>query len=137
MAFVEKRPPVEKATCIEAIECMTKNNLALVNKTLLEYVSGQLNAEEPRIKWESARVIGNIAGKFPLLLKKPAHNLLMNATHEGTVVRWATAYALREILKLNTGLNRELLPEIERLSNNEEDTAIKKKYQDALKKVRK
>ena len=36
-----------------------------------------------------------------------------------TVVRWATAYALAEILKLKTTANKNLMPKIEMLSEQE------------------
>lgn len=55
---------------------------------------------EPRVKWESAKVIGNIAKCFPDRLEQAIDNLLLNAANTGTVVRWATAYAVAEILKL-------------------------------------
>ena len=88
----------------------------------------------PRVKWESAKVIGNIAHLFPTKLDKVIGNLLTNSENEGTVVRWAAAFALCEILKLNIKLNEELLPALEAICNREEDNAIKKKYLDAIKK---
>jgi hypothetical protein len=89
------------------------------------------------VKWESAKVIGNIAKLFPTQLDKCVNNLLLNAEKTGTVIRWATAYALAEILKLKTELNKKLLPKVETLCENEEDNGVKKKYLDALKKVKK
>lgn len=64
-------------------------------------------------------------------------NLLANADHNGIVVRWATAYALSEILSLKTEQNKKLLPKIEVLCEIEKDNAVKKKYLDAIKKVMK
>jgi hypothetical protein len=52
-------------------------------------------------------------------------------------VRWASAFALGEILKLKTKHNKELIPAIEAISNREEDNGVKKKYLDALKKAKK
>ena len=96
-----------------------------------------LKDEEPRVKWESARVIGNVAKLFPTQLDKAIKNLLPNAENTGTVVRWATAYALAEILKLKSDNNKNLLPKIEALCEKEKDNAIKKKYLDAIKKLKK
>lgn len=137
MAYAEKQKATDKATCIEAVEYATKKMPAIADQSLLDYVTRSLCDDEPRVKWESAKVIGNIAGQFPDGLEKAINNLLPNAGNSGTVVRWATAYALAEILKLKTGDNKTLLPEVEALLEQEEDNGVKKKYSDALKKVKK
>ena len=137
IAYAEKQKSTDKATCIEAVEYATKKLPAIANENLLLYVTKALKADEPRIKWESAKVIGNIAKNFPAQLDECIHNLLPNTEQTGTVVRWSTAYALSEILKLKTGLNKELLPKIEIICEKEEDNGVKKKYLDALKKVKK
>lgn len=137
LAYAEKQRPADRATCIEAIEFATKANPDLARESLLAYVTRTLKEEEPRVKWESAKVIGNIARFFPDKLDKTVGNLLANAENPGTVVRWATAYALAEILKLKTAYNKKLLPRIEALCENEADNGVKKKYLDALKKVKK
>lgn len=136
LAYAGKQKATDKATCIEAIEYATKKTPALADESLLTYVTKALKDDEPRVKWESAKVIGNIAKLFPDQLEKPISNLLPNAESTGTVVRWATAYALAEILKLKTGNNQKLLPKIETLCEKEEDNGVKKKYLDALKKVK-
>jgi len=114
-----------------------KNNLALADESLLTYVTDSLKHDEPRIKWESAKVIGSIAKLFPDQVQKSILNLLLNAESQRTVVRWATAYALAEILKLKTTANKNLIPKIEMLSEQEDNNGVKKKYLDALKKVKK
>ena len=96
-----------------------------------------LTDNAPRVKWESARVIGNIAHHYPTKLNKAITNLLINSQDNGTVVRWASAYALGEILKLKTKYNNKLLPAIEAIYEKEIDNAIKKKYADAIKKLKK
>lgn len=137
IAYAEKQKATDKATCIEAIEYATKKMPAIANGGLLSFVTQALKDDESRVKWESAKVIGNIAKLFPAQLEVSINNLLANAENTGTVVRWATAYALAEILKLKTDNNKKLLPKIETLSSNEEDNGVKKKYLDALKKVKK
>jgi HEAT repeat protein len=137
LVFAEKQKATDKATCIEAIEYATKKEATIADENLLVYVSNTLNDEEPRVKWESAKVIGNIAKQFPSQLDKAINHLLANAENNGTVVRWATAYALAEILKLKTESNKKLLPKIELLCEKEDDNGVKKKYLDALKKVKK
>lgn len=135
LAYAEKQKATDKATCIEAIEYATKKAPTIADENLLNYVTKTLKDDEPRVKWESAKVIGNIAKLFRTQLDKAINNLLPNATNTGTVVRWATAYALAEILKLK--IDQKLLPKIEALCEKEIDSGVKKKYLDAIKKVKK
>jgi len=137
LAFAEKAKDAEKATCIEAIEFATKHNPNIADENVFEYVTKTLTENAPRVKWESARVIGNIAYLFPTKLKIAINNLLKNSEYDGTVVRWASAFALGEILKLRTKHNRDLLPTIEAIYDREEDNGVKKKYLEAIKKVKK
>lgn len=123
-----------KATCIEAFEMATKTKPEIVSSTSFNFFVNCLNEKAPRIKWESARVIGNIAAYHKNNLDDAAINLIQNAEHTGTVVRWSAAFALGEILKLNTSLNKELLPKIDSLCKKEEKNSIKKIYLSALKK---
>lgn len=137
ITYAQNQKPTIKATCIEAIEYATKKQPTIINENVFAYISNALKDDEPRVKWECAKVIGNIAKLFPTLLDKPISNLLLNAENKGTVVRWATAYALAEILKLQTENNKKLLPKVEILCEKETDNGVKKKYIDALKKVKK
>jgi len=135
--FAGTQKDVVKATCIEAIEFATKTNPGIATLNCLDFISDTLAAKSPRIKWESARVIGNIAQLFPGNLDKAIGNLLLNAEHPGTVVRWSAAFALGQILKIRLALNNELIPTIERICVQEEKNSIRKIYLDALKKVKK
>lgn len=137
ITYAEKQKDSVKATCIEAIEYATQQNPNIANETVLTFVTDTLIAKAPRIKWESAKVIGNIAHLFPTMLEKPIAHLLMNTEHEGTVVRWSTAFALGKILQLETKHNQELLPALENLYEKEEKNSIKKIYLTALKKTKK
>ncbi|PIF45506.1 hypothetical protein CLU96_2515 [Chryseobacterium sp. 52] len=137
LSYAEKQKASDKATCIEAVEYATKKTPGIADESLLIYVTKALKDKEARVQWESAKVIGNIAKLFPDQLDKAIQNLIPNATQNGTVVRWATAYALAEIVKLKTDYNKKLIPIIEALCEKEEDNGVKKKYLDALKKVKK
>lgn len=136
-AFAETAKDSPKATCIEALEFASKQNAKLVNKKTFVFVSKTLTAKAPRVKWESAKVIGNTAGLFPTDLDEAIKNLLDNSEHEGTVVRWSAAFALGEILKLKTKHNKDLVPAVEAICKREEKNSIKKIYLDALKKMNK
>ncbi|WP_309640693.1 HEAT repeat domain-containing protein [Flavobacterium sp.] len=137
IAFAEKSKDSEKATCIEAIEYATKINSKIADENVFSFVIKMLTEKAPRIKWESAKVIGNIAHLFPEKLSKAIDNLIINSEYDGTVVRWATAFALGEILKLKTKHNKDLLTTIEAICNREQENGVKKKYLDAIKKANK
>jgi len=137
IAYAEIQKDTAKATCIEAIEFATKQNSNIADETVLTFVTSTLAEKAPRIKWESAKVIGNIAHLFPTKLQKSIENLLTNTEHEGTVVRWSSAFALGEILKLKTKHNKDLLPIIETIYEKEEKNSIKKIYLDSIKKTKK
>ncbi|MBI5539953.1 MAG: HEAT repeat domain-containing protein [Bacteroidia bacterium] len=126
-----------KATCIESLEFATKSNSEISNLTCLDFVSNTLTEKAPRIKWESARVIGNIAHLYPNKLELAINNLLINSEHSGTVVRWSAAYALGQIIKLKTLINKDLIPAAEAICEREEKNSIKKIYIDAIKKSKK
>ena len=132
--FASRSKDPEKATCIESIELATKAQPQIVDEACLKFVSQALTEKAPRVKWESARVIGNTAHLFPTKLDSAIKNLLINTEHIGTVVRWSAAYALGEIVKLKTKHQKELIPAIEAIIEREEKNSIKKIYLAALKK---
>jgi len=137
IVFAEKSIASEKAICIEAFEYATKQNAKVADENLLSFVTEMLTEKAPRVKWESAKVIANIAKIFPEKLDIAIDRLLVNSAYNGTVVRWATAYALGEILNLKTKHNKTLLPKMEALFEKETEKGVKKKYSDAIKKVKK
>jgi hypothetical protein len=124
IVFAENSKDSDRATCIEAIEYATEQNPKLADENVFLFVTKMLTDKAPRVKWESAKVIGNIAHLFPTKLNKAIGNLLVNSEYNGTVVRWASAYALSEILKLKTKHNKDLLPAIEAICNREEDNGV-------------
>jgi len=137
IVFAERAKDPAKATCIEAIELSTRQDANIADEDVFAFVTTTLAEAAPRIKWESAKVVGNIAKLFPTKLAEPITHLLANAKDKGTVVRWASAFALGEIVKLKTRHNKDLLPAIEAICEGEEDNGVKKKYLDALKKTKK
>lgn len=137
LVFTEKQSKTNKANCIESIEFATKKNPNLADEAVWALVTQSLQDEEPRIKWESAKVIANVAQLFPNKLAEAIAPLLANAQDKGTVVRWAAATALGEILKISGAHRDDLLPKIEQFIEKEEDTGVNKKYMEALKKVKK
>lgn len=137
ITFAETAKDPAKATCIEALEFSSKQNPSMVTKKGFQFVTQTLTAKAARVKWESAKVIGNTAHLFADDLDQAIINLLDNSEHEGTVVRWSAAYALGEILKINTKHNKTLMPAIETICDREEKNSIKKIYMAAIKKTNK
>lgn len=134
LAEAETLKAPDKATCIEALEFATRQQPGIGDATVLAFVCQTLAEQAPRVKWESAKVVGNIAHLFPSQLETAVTQLLANTAHEGTVVRWSAAFALGEIMKLKTPLNAELLPAVEVVCAREEKNSIRKIYLDAIKR---
>jgi len=135
LAYAENAKDSAKATCIEAIEYTTIKNANIANEDVLSFVTQNLKAKAPRVKWESAKVIANTIHLFPNDLDEIIENLLENTNHTGTVVRWSAATALGEILKLETRQNTTLLPIIKEIIEKEEKNSIKKIYLKAVKMI--
>ena len=47
------------------MESATKLDPSIANEAVLNFVTAMLADHAPRVKWESAKVIGNIARCFP------------------------------------------------------------------------
>lgn len=135
LGFAQHAKDSPKATCIEAIEYATQQQPQIASFACLQFVSQSLTAKAPRVKWESAKVIGNIAHLFPQQLDLAIQNLLTNTQHTGTVVRWSAAFALGQIIQTPIKQVKELIPMIQSICEREEKNSIKKIYISALKKV--
>jgi HEAT repeat protein len=125
----------DKANCIEALEHASLANPGIANDECFSLVVESLGSKAPRVKWESARVIANVAHRFPSRLPEAIPGLLANTEDPGTVVRWSAAFALGAILKLKTSLNPGILPAIEAIVEREEKNSIRKIYLEAIKKA--
>ncbi len=123
-----------RATCIEALEHVTLANPGMLTETAFDFVVKCLADKAPRVKWESARVVGNTAALFLAKLDQAVKNLLNNTEHPGTVVRWSAAFALGAIIRLKTERNRDLVPACEAIIEMEEKNSIKKIYLEAIRK---
>lgn len=135
LQFAEKAKDPVKASCIEVFEYVSKTNPKIVSKAVFRFAVANLSAKAPRIKWESAKVIGNAVSLYTKDLDEAVIKLLENSEHEGTVVRWSAAFALSEIIKLKTPLNTTLVPAVESLIKREEKASIRKIYEAAMKKA--
>lgn len=123
----------EKANCVEALEFVTKQQPNCLTEDAFNFIVDSLNHKAPRIKWESAKIIGNTISYHQNQIEKALVHLLLNTEHEGTVVRWSAAFALTEIYKLNSVFNKDLKPAIEAIVLREEKNSIRKIYTKVLK----
>ncbi|RJQ24755.1 hypothetical protein C4577_07015 [Candidatus Parcubacteria bacterium] len=127
---------VEKGICIEVLEYISKDQPKLV-EPYVNFIIGSLNDDSPKIKWESARVIGNVSSKCPNSVLKAVDKLLANTNDKSTVVRWSTAFALGEIAKHNFNIQSTLITEIEKIIKKEQNNGVKNVYLKALKLINK
>lgn len=125
---------VEKGILMEALEFATDVDPE-VAEPVFDVVLECLSCEAPKVKWEAARVVGNIAHRFPDKASRSVPKLLENTKHKGTVVRWSAAYALGEIIKHDEKARRRLLPEIKKILKREKNDGVKNVYKKALKEV--
>jgi HEAT repeat protein len=135
VAFARGAKDAARATCIEAAEHASGTRPEIATTELFDFVTDSLAAKAPRVRWESARVIGNTARLFPRRLAPAIESLLANTEDPGTVVRWSAAFALGEIAKLKTAHNRDLVPALQAIADREERESIRKIYLAALRKV--
>lgn len=124
----------ERGTCVEALEYITQDTPE-VAKPYISQVIACLADKASRVKWEAARVIGNIASKYPGEAQKAVDNLLVNTNDKGTVVRWSTAFALGKILKHNTTIRPRLQKRIEEILKRETNNGVKNVYLKVIKEI--
>lgn len=125
----------EKGHCLEALEHLSMNNPALATESCFSLAVASLGSKAPRVRWESGRLIANIAATFPHRVTEAIPGLLNNTEHTGTVVRWSSAMALASILKLKLPVNETLIPSVQSIIEKEEKNSIRKIYQAALKRL--
>lgn len=124
-----------RASCIEAIERVAAISPEAVSATALDFCIASLADKAPRIKWESAKVIGHCIHLHPKKVNTAVKALLDNTEHDGTVVRWSAAYALSRIAAMGLPLNRVLLPTMKAIAAREEKNSIRKIHLDAIRSV--
>jgi hypothetical protein len=73
---------------------------------------------------------------FPNNLETAIQNLLENTKNEGTVIRWASAYALAKIIQIPQHANRELYDTLNELYEQEQENGVKNQLQNGLKKAK-
>ncbi len=121
---------------IESLEYASEDKPEIIAPKL-DFIIEHLEDKAPRVKWEAARIIANLSGKFSDKLQKAIPNLLKNTQDKGTVVRWSAAFALGEIAKNNPKTRKQLLPIFEKNIESEKNNGVKNVYIKAMKIIEK
>ena len=121
-----------KGHCIEAFEFASRLAPRWGSRETFRFCIENLGHKAPRVKWESAKVVANLASNFPEDARKAIPFLLSNSEHEGTVVRWSAATALAAIYQTHPSNSLELAAAMEAITLREEKDSIKKIYRKAL-----
>lgn len=132
ISFANHAKDAPRATCTEALEYVTKLNPSFADNMVWEFVVASLDAKAPRVRWESAKVIGNIAHLFTARLHECIGLLLANSEHTGTVVRWSAAYAISSMLRTGAPESEPLIAIAKSIPEREEKNSIRKMYLAAL-----
>ncbi|MHB1253797.1 MAG: HEAT repeat domain-containing protein [Candidatus Humimicrobiaceae bacterium] len=132
----ESAPAGDQGHLIESLEYASQDSPELV-ASYLDFVICHLEDKAPRVKWECARIIANLALKFSDKTEKAIPGLLKNTKDKGTVVRWSVAFALGEIAKSNLKSEIILLPKMKGLIDKEANNGVKNVYIKALKVLEK
>ena len=76
-----------------------------------------------------------MAAQYPDLLDDAIERLMKNTSDEGTVIRWAAAYALSRIIVLDRYAKSDLYDRLVAICDREEDNGVKNQYLKALNKA--
>lgn len=124
----------DKGNCIEAMEYISEDEPDIILPHI-GFIIEHVNHAASRVKWEAARVLGNVAQEYPAEVSKAVPKLLENTNDTGTVVRWSAASALVEIAKNSSELRKELVPKFKEILKKEENNGVRNIYVKALKSL--
>lgn len=130
-------PEKNIALLLEAIEEVSRSKEFSLGEDYLNLSERYILSSNPSCKREASRIVGNLAAAFPTKLDHAITALLQNADHEGTVIRWASAYALSRIVILPQYAREPLFEQISDLYEKEKENGVKNQYRKALKKAEK
>ena len=131
----EKAKISDRGLIMEVLELVSSKEPSKVFLHL-DFVIAQIAVEAPRIKWESSRIIANMAKNYPVECRPAIQPLLQNTKHDGTVVRWSAAKALCEIAKYTNNESTNLFEKIVDLERKEQNKGVKAIYTKAIKQIR-
>lgn len=130
-------PEKNIALLLEAIEEVSRSKEFSLGEDYLNLAQGYISSCNPSCKREASRIVGNLAAAFPEKLDHAITALLQNADHDGTVIRWASAYALSRIVTIPQYARGPLFEQVSHLCEEETENGVKNQYRKALKKAEK
>lgn len=135
LAEAAQLPGKQLALVLEAMEAISNKEPQSADVAWLPFAASQLQASHPGVKREAARIIGNLAARFPDEAGSAIPALISNAGLPGTVLRWSAAYALARILATPQHALGPLYEQVEGLADREQDNGVKNQYLAGLKKA--
>lgn len=130
-------PEKKISLILEAIEEVSRSKEFALEEAYLKLSESYILSSDPSCKREASRIVGNLAAAFPENLDHAITALMQNANHDGTVIRWASAYALSRIVIIPQYARGPLFEQISNLCEKEKETGVKNQYSKALKKAQK
>jgi hypothetical protein len=124
------------ALVLEAMEAVSSKTPEIANLDWLKFAQEHITSKSNSIKREASRIVGNIAHLFSNDLETAIQNLLENTKNEGTVIRWASAYALAKIIQIPQHANSGLYDILNGLCEQEQENGVKKQILNGLKKAK-
>ncbi len=122
---------------LETMEEVSRSKEFSLGEDYLNLAERYILSSDPSCKREASRIVGNLTAAFPAKLDRAITALLQNADHDGTVIRWASAYALSRIVIIPQYARGPLFEQISSLCEKEEENGVKNQYRKALKKAQK
>ena len=123
------------ATVLEAVEEVTGKRLHSLEAAWLQWAVPYISSENSSCRREASRIVGNMAAHYPDLLNEAIERLIKNTSDEGTVIRWAAAYALTRIVVLDRYAKSDLYDRLVAICDCEEDNGVKNQYLKTLNKA--
>lgn len=133
----ESLPEKNISLLLEAVEEVSRSKEFTLEPEYLDLAEKYILSSDNSCKREASRIIGNLANKFPAKLDHAITALLINAKNEGTVIRWASAYALSRIIVIPQYAKSPLYEQVFDLCTKEQENGVKNQYVKALKKAAK
>lgn len=130
-------PEKKISLLLEAIEEVSRSKAFILEEDYLKLSESYFLSSDPSCKREASRIVGNLAAAFPENLDHAIAALMQNAGDDGTVIRWASAYALSRIIIIPQYARGPLFEQISNLYEKEQETGVKNQYRKALKKQKK
>lgn len=133
----ESFPEKHISLLLEAIEEVSRSKEFALEADYLDLAEKYILSSDNSCKREASRIVGNLSNKFPTKLDNAITALLQNTKNDGTVVRWASAYALSRIITIPQYAKSPLFEQISDLCAEETESGVKNQYIKALKKAEK